>query len=71
MSMIAAARDRIAGLVAGLVGGMIDPLDDLLDRFVPPPSGHKDWLSIDLPGLDVPDLPDLPGLPGLDLRTAA
>jgi hypothetical protein len=57
-SMVAAARDRIAGLV----GGLVDPLDDLLDRFVPPPSGHKDWLTIDLPGID---------LPGLDLRSAA
>jgi hypothetical protein len=55
MSMIAAAKDRIAGLV----GGLVDPLDDLLDRFVPPPSGHKDWLRVDLPGLDLPSLPDL------------
>jgi hypothetical protein len=61
LAMVAAARDRIAG-VLGVVGGLVDPLDDLLDRFVPPPSGHKDWLSIDLPGL---------GLPGLDLRAAA
>lgn len=73
LSMIAAARDRIAGLI----GGLVDPLDDLLDRFVPPPSGHKDWLTVDLPGLDLPslDLPslDLPSLdlPSLDLRSAA
>jgi len=58
LSMVAAARDRLAGLV----GGLVDPLDDLLDRFVPPLSGHKDWLSVDLPGID---------LPGPDLRTAA
>lgn len=64
--MIAAARDRIAGL-AGMVGGLADPVDDLLDRFVPPPSGHKDWLSVDLPGLDLPSL----DLPGVDLRSAA
>ena len=32
-------------------GGLIDPLDDLLDRFVPPPSGHRDWLTVDFPGL--------------------
>ena len=67
-SMIAAARDRIAGLVSGLV----DPLDDLLDRFVPPPSGHKDWLTVDLPGLHLPSI-DLPSfdLPSFDLRNAA
>ncbi|GAB3245763.1 hypothetical protein [Nocardioides dilutus] len=66
MALVAAARDRIAG-VLGLVGGLVDPLDDLLDRFVPPPSGHKDWLTVDLPGLDLPSL----DLPGLDLRAAA
>ena len=55
MSMIAGAKDRIAGLV----GGLVDPLDDLLDRFVPPPSGHKDWLGVDLPGVDLPGLPDI------------
>jgi hypothetical protein len=71
LGMIAAARDRIAGLLGGL-GGLVDPVDDLLDRFVPPPSGHRDWLSVDLPGLDVPgldlpglDLPHLPDLPDL------
>ena len=61
MALVAAARDRIAGVV-GLVGGLIDPLDDLLDRFVPPPSGHRDWLTVHVPGLD---------MPGLDLRAAA
>ena len=58
MSLVEAARNRIAGLVDGLVGGLVDPLDDLLDRFVPPPSGHKDWLTVDLPGLHLPG-PDL------------
>lgn len=70
LAMVAAARDRIAG-VLGVVGGLIDPVDDLLDRFVPPPSGHRDWLSVDLPGLDLPglDLPslDLPSLPDIDV----
>jgi hypothetical protein len=47
-AMVAAARDRLAGLVASLLP---DPLDELLDRFVPPPSGHRDWLLVDLPGL--------------------
>jgi hypothetical protein len=59
MALVAAARDRISG-VLGAVGGLVDPVDDLLDRFVPPPPGHKDWLTVDLPGLDLPDLPDLP-----------
>ena len=61
VGLVSAARDRIEG-VLGVVGGLIDPVDDLLDRFIPPPSGHRDWLSVDLPGLD---------LPGLDLRIAA
>ncbi len=57
-SLIASARQRIAGLLAEV----IDPLDDLLDRFVPPPSGHRDWLMVRLPGLQVPTLDDLPNL---------
>ncbi len=63
MALVAAARERIAG-VLGAVGGLVDPVDDLLDRFVPPPPGHRDWLTVDLPGLD---LPDLPGLPDVDV----
>lgn len=51
--LIAAARERIAAL-AGVVGALIDPLDDLLDRFVPPPSGHRDWLDVHLPGVHLP-----------------
>jgi hypothetical protein len=58
MALVAAARDRIAGVLV-VVGGLVDPVDDLLDRFVPPPSGHRDWLSVDLPGLDLPGLPDV------------
>jgi hypothetical protein len=48
MAMISAARDRLAGLVASVLP---DPVDELLDRFVPPPPGHRDWLLVDLPGL--------------------
>jgi hypothetical protein len=48
MALVAAARERLAGLVASVLP---DPLDELLDRFVPPPSGHRDWLLVDLPGL--------------------
>ncbi len=47
-ALVAAAKDRLAGLVASVLP---DPVDELLDRFVPPPSGHRDWLTIDLPGL--------------------
>ena len=51
MTLVAAARDRLAGLV-GLVEGVLpDPLDELLARFDPPPAGHRDWLLVDLPGL--------------------
>jgi hypothetical protein len=54
-ALVAAARDRLAGLAsmaAGLAGGLLsDPVDELLDRFVPPPPGHRDWLLVDLPGL--------------------
>ena len=48
VALVAAARERLAGLVASVVP---DPIDDLLDRFVPPPPGHRDWLLVDLPGL--------------------
>jgi hypothetical protein len=48
MALVAAARERLSGLVASVLP---DPLDELLDRFVPPPSGHRDWLLVDLPGL--------------------
>lgn len=41
-TLVSDARDRLADL-----GGV----DDLLDRFVPPPPGHRDWLDVDLPGL--------------------
>ena len=48
MALVAAARDRLAGLVTSVLP---DPIDELLDRFVPPPPGHRDWLLVDLPGL--------------------
>ena len=48
MALVAAARDRLAGMVSSVLP---DPVDELLDRFVPPPSGHRDWLLVDLPGL--------------------
>jgi hypothetical protein len=48
MALVSAAKDRLAGLVEAVLP---DPLDELLDRFVPPPPGHRDWLLVDLPGL--------------------
>ena len=48
LALVAAARERLAGLVAAVLP---DPVDELLDRFVPPPPGHRDWLLVDLPGL--------------------
>lgn len=47
-SMIAAARKRLSGLVDKMLP---DPIDELLDRFVPPPPGSREWLTVDLPGL--------------------
>jgi Tfp pilus assembly protein PilN len=38
--LLAAARDRLVP----------DLLDDLLRRFVPPPPGSREWLTVDLPG---------------------
>ena len=34
MALVAAARDRLAGLVSSVLP---DPIDELLDRFAPPP----------------------------------
>jgi hypothetical protein len=48
MALVGAAKDRLAGLVDAVLP---DPLDQLLARFDPPPSGHRDWLLVDLPGL--------------------
>jgi hypothetical protein len=48
LALVAAAKDRLAGLVSSVLP---DPVDELLDRFVPPPPGHRDWLLVDLPGL--------------------
>lgn len=54
-SLVTDARHRITGQRAQATPGgvTIDPTDTdrILDQFVPPESGHKDWLSINLPGL--------------------
>ena len=48
MELVSGARDRLAGLVESVLP---DPVDELLARFDPPPSGHRDWLRVDLPGI--------------------
>ena len=54
-SLVAGARDRLAGLAQGVLDGvrhvLPDPADEVLDRFVPPQRGSKEWLDVDLPGL--------------------
>jgi len=45
MHLLDAARDTFSGLVDKVTG------DDLLDRFVPPPPGSREWLTVDLPSL--------------------
>jgi len=57
-SLVTDARARIARLgrpddpagVAGVAGEPTDT-DRILDQFVPPQPGHKDWLTVTLPGL--------------------
>ena len=53
--IIEAALERLEDLGAKLLDGIAsvtpDPIDETIDRFVPPPRGHKDWLTVDLPGL--------------------
>ena len=47
-ALVAAAQDRLLGLAAAVLP---DPVDELVARFVPPPPGHRDWLTVELPGL--------------------
>lgn len=55
LGLVAGARDRLAELGHDVLTGVRDALpdraDELLDAFVPPASGHRDWLDVDLPGL--------------------
>jgi hypothetical protein len=48
MALVSAAKDRLAGLVDAVLP---DPVDELLAHFDPPPSGHRDWLTLSVPGL--------------------
>jgi len=50
-SLVADARARIAGLEPDGVRVTPTREDQALAAFAPPPPGHKDWLSVELPGL--------------------
>ncbi|MDT0200491.1 hypothetical protein [Nocardioides sp. AE5] len=53
-SLVADARTRIAALDAAPSDGVrveASDTDRTLDQFVPPAPGHKDWLTVELPGL--------------------
>ena len=54
-TLVTDARTRIASLRShdDPAGSTREPTDTdrLLDQFVPPPRGHKDWLTVTLPGL--------------------
>ncbi|GAA4819033.1 hypothetical protein ACFQ0K_10410 [Nocardioides caeni] len=48
--LVEAARSRRAASDAG--SGSVEPGDAELLSFTPPPRGHRDWLAVELPGLD-------------------
>ncbi|HWM74162.1 MAG TPA: hypothetical protein VNQ53_10505 [Nocardioides sp.] len=55
-TLVADARTRVAQIDAANetepdVQRVPDPDDRTLAEFSPPPSGHKDWLTVSLPGL--------------------
>ncbi|MGD9958594.1 putative T7SS-secreted protein [Nocardioides sp.] len=54
-ALVHGARARLTSLthqaLAGVAALTPDPVDEALDRFVPPPPGHLDWLGVRLPGL--------------------
>jgi chromosome segregation ATPase len=54
-SLVADARTRLARLQSSPDDDAVRPTatreDHTLVAFVPPPSGHKDWLDVELPGL--------------------
>ena len=46
--------DRVKDLIAAAerkVGRLLGEIGDLVDRFTPPPPGHRDWLRVEIPGL--------------------
>ena len=54
-SLVADARARVARLQSSPDDDAVRPTptreDQALVAFAPPPSGHKDWLDVELPGL--------------------
>ncbi|CAN5380444.1 hypothetical protein BH11ACT8_BH11ACT8_13310 [soil metagenome] len=56
-SLVAEARTRLARIHAAAADAPStvrvepDPDDDVLAAFEAPPTGHRDWLSVELPGL--------------------
>ena len=51
-ALVAEARARLADLAGPALDNAVpDSTDELLDKVVAPPSGHRDWLDIDLPGV--------------------
>ena len=48
-TLVADARTRVAAL--GDDGGAPSDEDTVLTQFVAPPPGHRDWLTVTLPGL--------------------
>ena len=54
-SLVADARTRVARLQGSPDDDAVRPTatreDQALVAFAPPPSGHKDWLDVELPGL--------------------
>lgn len=56
-ALVADARARVEEVAVrnerhGGAGLLPDPRDEALAAFVPPPPGHRDWLSVDVPGLE-------------------
>ncbi len=50
--LIAAIERKVRGLLDAARDKLVpDVLDDLVGRFVPPPPGSREWLTVDLPGL--------------------
>jgi hypothetical protein len=52
--MVADARTRVARIEGGHPADVtVTPTEEdrILTNFTPPPSGHRDWLAVELPGL--------------------
>ena len=50
--LIATIERKVRGLIESARDKLVpDVLDELVDRFVPPPPGSREWLTVDLPGL--------------------